>query len=282
MLALLVGGVAPPGAAASPFADAEAGIGYDSNLNAASSSSDTAGSVFGFGSAAIGVASAPARVRYQLAAQWSGTWYADYSDLSSNRISATGGLYGRLADAVIVTFTPSIGGSFYGDDDRDSLNVSARIGLRWSIHDRIALRPGYAILWQDANVSAFDSTTNRFSLGLDAEVWSGAWLYAGYALELTEVPRYFDLFVSGMAPGGGVPGGGPGSIPLAGNFTGTFGRVQVAVRTDATIHDLSLDLEQALTPLVYLRLDVGYSHVTADPAPYDVFYTSASLGVRWP
>jgi len=277
-IAVLLGVVAAPALAAGPFVDGEVGGGYESNLDASSTSSQAAGAGFGRASIAVGLASEPDRVRYQVAARWSGLWYTDYADLSVNRITAIGGVYARLADGWIASVAPSIGGSFYGDGDRDSFELASRFGLRWHLHDRLGLRPAYTILWDDARADAFDRTAHRFSLDLDADVWPGGWLVLGGAIELGPVPRYIDAsLVSG--------GGGPGMAdrdPTVHKLIGTFGRSQLVVRTDATAYDLSLDLEQTVARWLRLRVGGGYSHVTADPAPYDAYFFSGSIGVQWP
>lgn len=267
----LAASLAAPASASEPFADGEAGGGYDSNLNAAPRSSEAKGAGFGFASASLGIATDPARVRYQVAGEWSGVFYTDYSDLSVNRIALAGGLFASLSDSLVASVRPSLGGSFYGDDERDSLDLALHLALRWQLHERIALRPGYAIVYQNARSSEFDRTAHRLSLGLDADTWPGGRVYLASTLEIGQVVRYLDP----------PPGGGPGGSSQ-GDTTKLFGRSQIVDREDATITELLLEIEQSLTRRIFARASGGYSHVFTDPNDYDVFFASASLGIRWP
>lgn len=272
---LLLGTLAAPAAASEPFGSGAAGGGYDSNLNAATSAGDAEGSGFVFATAAAGLATAPADVRYQVALRWEGVSYAEYPDLSSNGVALAAGAFARLSEGLLLTAEPSVGGSFHGDADRDSLDLAVRLGLRWSLHERLALRPGYAFLWEEARESPFDRNAHRLSLGLDADLWPGGRARVAYALELGEVVRYLDV----VADGGD---GGPGGMDVtSGRPTDVFGPLQVADRESATISEVTLGLEQELTPWLFLRAGGGYAHVSADPDDYEVLFGSASLGVRF-
>lgn len=267
----LVGSLAAPATPAELFIDGEAGGGYDSNLNAAPRSSDAKGSALAFASASLGVANDPARFRYQIAARWSGLAYTEYSELSVNRVALAGGLFTYPSDALLASVLPSLGASFYGDDDRDSLDLGLRLALRWQLHRRFALRPGYAIVHQEARSSEFDRTAHRLSLGFDADAWPGGRLYAAYTLELGQVVRYLD------APAAGGPGGSPSQ-----QMTNIFGRSQLIEREDAIVSEVLLEIEQSLPHRIFVRATGVYSRVSADPDDYDAFFASASLGIRWP
>ncbi|MEZ4282970.1 MAG: outer membrane beta-barrel protein [Myxococcota bacterium] len=266
--------------AAEFFADAEAGGGYDGNLNAASNSGDAEGAGFGFASGGLGIAGAPGgALRGELSARWNGVLYEQYSDLSVQRLALIGTLRARATESITLRLSPSLGGSFHGDADRDTLDLGLGIGARFALGRRFTLDPGYTLVRRDAAPSVFDRTAHRFALALGAEPWKSGYLRLTSTVELGEVVRYVETMGGGSGGGGG---GGSGSTTGRGRPNDTFGADWIADREDATSAELALVVEQGLTDRIFVALGGGYSRVWADSSRYDVYFTNASLGVRWP
>lgn len=261
------------------FADAEAGGGYDANLNAASSTSEAEGDGFGFATAGVGVASAPGTIRTELSTRWNGVLYGEYSDLSVQRLAVSGALRARVSESITFRFSPSLGGSFYGDADRDTFDLGIGVGMRIELSRRLALDPGYTFLRRDSTTSEFDRTAHRFALALGAEPWAGGYLRATTTIELGQVVRYQEISGGGAGGGGGSGGGGTNG---AGRPNDTFGSNWIAEREDATSAEIGLTFEQGLSERIFVALGGGYARVWADSSDYDVFTTNASLGIRWP
>ena len=278
-LILLLGGlsvVARVAAAGSPFADAEAGGGYDGNLNAAATASDARGDGFGFARAALGWIGDGERITPQIAARWNGLAYADYTDLSMSRIAVEGGLRARASDAIGLRVLPSVGGRFYGDSDRDALEVGLLAAIRFEASPRASLESSYAFRWLDARAAVFDRSAHRFALALGGAPWPQGHLRLATAVELGPVVRYLPA----PAPGGGG-GGGSGSGGRS-RPNDTFGPGLLAERQSATVWEVALELQQDLTPHLYLAAGGGYGRAWTDPDDYDLYFGSASLGIRWP
>ena len=270
----LIGRDAPPAAGAEVFADAEVGGGYDGNLNAATNTSESEDDGFGFATGGIGVATAArAPIRGELSARWEGVLYGEYSDLSFQRVTLAGALRARVSESITLRLSPRLGGSFYGDSDRDSFDLGIGVGARFAPGRGIHVDPGYTFMSRDAEVSEFDRTAHRFSLALGAEPWERGYLRATTTAELGQVVRYEQI-----AAGGGGGGGGPGQ----GRPNDTFGSNWIADREDATSAEIALSLEQGLSERIFVALGGAYVRVWADSSDYDVYTTNASLGVRWP
>lgn len=283
-VALLCGAVAPPVRAAEFSVEGEAGVGYDANLDAASSWDEAEGSLYGSGAAGLAVASGPGRLRVQAATHWSVVEYSEVDDLSVHRWAGSAAAFARVFPGGIASARASLGGSFYGDGDRDSFDLGLALGLRWQLRDRLALRPGYAFLREDARVAAFDRIRHTFSLGLEAEPWRGAWAALALSVDRDEVVRYLEIEepTGPAALASGMPGSGGSSRGGAGHRVGTFGRPQQAERSDATAYGVALELEQAITEWLFVRSGVAYRRVVADPEPYHGLSAGVSAGLRWP
>lgn len=264
-------------AAGGPFVDVEAGGGYDGNLNAAASDRDARGDGFGFGRAAVGMTTQRGRFGAQLTARWSGFAYADYDDLSVNRIALEPGFRILATESIRIRVLPSVGGSFHGDSDRDTLDLGVLAGLRFAMGPHLWLEPSYAGFRHDARSSVFDRSGHRFSLALGAEPWSRGYVRLATLAELAPVVRYL--------PSDGDGGGGSGSGPGSGRRSrpnDTFGPGLIAERQQATLWQLDLSVEQALTERFYVAVGAGYGRVWTDPDDYDLYFGNASLGIRWP
>lgn len=261
------------------FADAEAGGGYDGNLNAASNRSDAEGDGFGFATGGVGVASAGDGVfRSELSARWNGVLYTEYSDLSVQRLTLAGSLRARATEAITLRLTPSLGGSLYRDSDRDSFDLGVGVGVRFALGPRLSLDPSYTFLRRDATVSAFDRTAHRMALALGAEPWKRGYLRVSTMVELGQVVRYEEI--TGVGGGGG--GGGSGGTGGQGRPNDTFGSNWTADREDATSAEIALSLEQGLSARIFVAVGGSYARVWADSSNFDVYTTNASLGIRWP
>lgn len=265
---------AAPASSAELFADAEVGGGYDGNLDAAPNARDGEGDGFGFATAGVGVTGTNAgRLRGELSGRWTGVLYHAYSDLSVQRLSLPMAVRLRVSEGVTLHLSPSVGGSFHGDSDRDSLDLGLGLGARLTPAGPLWLEPGYLLRRRDAKTSTFDRTTHRFALGIGVEPWQHGFLRVTPAFELGPVVRY-----EPSAEGGGGGGGASGR----GRPNDTFGSNWTADREDAAIGEIGWVLEQALTARTFVALGGSYARVWADSSDYDLYSMNASIGLRWP
>ena len=126
-------------------------------------------------------------------------------------------------------------------------------------------------------MSVFDRTAHRFAVALGAEPWEAGYLRVTSTIELGEVVRYVE-----SAGGGGGGGSGGGTATGRGRPNDTFGSDRIADREDATSAEFALVFEQGITDRTFVAIGGGYAPVWAESGRYDVYFTNASLGIRWP
>ncbi len=76
--------------------------------------------------------------------------------------------------------------------------------------------------------------------------------------------------------------GDPSASGGRGRPNDTFGSDGIADREDATSAEFALAFEQGLTDRIFVAVGGGYARVWADSSRFDVYFTNASLGIRWP
>jgi hypothetical protein len=249
--------------------DFGAGGGYDDNLNNASSADQREGSVFGSSWVTTGV-SIPVsqKVRLAVSGAYTGTYYADFDDLTVNALAVRSS--GRLLvrDSTSVDLAASAGRRWYGDDDRNATVYDASLGFRERVMPRLAVTAGYRYTSRAAE-STFSSRTNRFAVGAEFELVKNGRIGLGYAVEVGQSPFYQAASVP-------IPSGGRGR-----RTSTTFGANQVAFRADTTIQTLSASWDRRAFESVAVRVEYAHSFIAADPGDAQSNVVWASVAYRY-
>ncbi|MEW6681384.1 MAG: hypothetical protein AB1451_00465 [Nitrospirota bacterium] len=270
--ALWVLAASTPVWAASPalLVDLGAGGGYDDNLNNATSAEQREGSMFGTSWLTAGVLNRVAeRLRVTLNGAYSGTYYAEFDDLTVNALSVRSS--GRFSRGTATSFTVGAGAGrrWYGDDERNATVYEFSLGLRERFAPRFSLRAGYRYASRAAEVSTYSSRGNRFTVDGEFQPDDSTWIGLGYGVAVGQSVFY----ESAATP---TPSNGRGRRPSS-----TFGANQVAFKDDTTTHTLSASWEQGVAESLFARVEYAYSLVTADAGDAQDNLVWGSVGYRY-
>ncbi len=250
--------------------DLGAGAGYDDNLNYATSADQREGSSFGLSWLSAGaLMPVSEKLRLTLNGAYSGTYYADFDDLTVNALAVRSSCRMSVADASSITLGASAGRRWYGDDDRNSTMYDAALELRRRWTSRVAMWAGYRYASRAADESTFSSRSNRLAVGGEYEPVEGSWIGLGYAIEAGQSVFYQSASVP-------IPSSGRGRRPST-----TFGSNQVAFTDDTTTHTLSANWEQKALDTAFVRVEYAYSMVSADAGDVQDNLLWASVGYRY-
>jgi hypothetical protein len=238
----------------SPLLDAGVGGGYDDNLNNAASANQREGAAFGTswitGGAAIQTSQS---VRFGITGSYSGTYYADFDDLTVNGVALSPWARLLVREATALTIGASAGRRRYGDEDRNATVYDATLGLRDRITPGLAVTAGYRFASLAAEAATFSSRSHRVSVGGEFTPATGSRFGFGYAVEVGRSVFY----QSAATP---TPAGGRGRRPST-----TFGVNQIAFNADTTTHVVSVRLEQEFGTSVVGHVEYSHSFIVADP-----------------
>ncbi len=250
--------------------DVGAGGGYDDNLNLASSTDQREGDGFGMAWLTAGV-SAPAsrNIRIAVSGDYSGTYYADFDDLTVNALAVRSSGRVSVRDSASITVGAGAGRRWYGDEDRNSTVYDASVGWRERITSRTDVTAGYRYASQAAEASTFSSRNNRVAVGGEFTPTAGSWLGLGYAIEVGRSVFYQSV----LAP---IPSGGRGRRASA-----TFGANQIAFNADTTTHTVSAKWEQEAGDSFSVHVEYAHAFVSADPGDAQNNLAWASVAYRY-
>jgi hypothetical protein len=266
--------VAAPGtawaASVTPLVDLGAGGGYDDNLNNATTPGQRAGSMFGTSwvSAGAFIPVSP-KVRVTLSGAYSGTYYADFDDLTVNGLSVRSLARVAVLDASSVTVGAGAGRYLYGDEDRDATVYDAGLDVRRRVTPRLAVTAGYRYASHAAEASTFSSRSNRLSVGGEFQSGDNTWFGLRYAGVVGQSVFYESITTQ-------TPSSGRGHRPSS-----TFGTDQVAFQDDTTTHTVSASWEHEAADSIFARVEYAYSLVTADAGDAQDNVMWASVGYRY-
>jgi hypothetical protein len=262
----------PPAWAASPslLLEAGAGGGYDDNLNLASAASQREGDGFGTSWLTAG-ASIPAseHVRIGLSGGYSGTYYADFDDLTVHALAVRSSARVSVRESTSVTLGVGAARGWYGDDDRNAAVYDAALGWRERATARTAVTAGYRYASHAAEAATFSARRNRVSVGGEFAPTAGAWLGFGYAMEVGRSVFY----QSAATP---IPSGGRGR-----RASTTFGTNQVAFNAEATTHTVSAKWDQEAGDSWSVHVEYAHAVISADPGDARDNLVWASVAYRY-
>jgi hypothetical protein len=272
VLALLAVAAPYPAWAGSPtpWLDLGAGVGYDDNLNYAATADQREGSSFGLSWLSAGAfVPASEKLRFTLNGAYSGTYYADFDDLTVNALAVRSSCRVSASEASSITLGAGAGRRWYGDGDRNSTVYDAGLEFRRRWMSRAATWAGYRYASRAADESTFSSRGNRLTVGGEYQPVQGSWVGLGYTMETGQSVFYQSASVP-------IPSSGRGRRPST-----TFGSNQVAFTDDTTTHTLSASWEQKALDTVFVRVEYAYAMVSADAGDVRDNLLWASVGYRY-
>jgi hypothetical protein len=249
--------------------DTGAGGGYEDNLNNATSDDQKEGSAFSTAWIILSGSTGVDRGRLFLSAGYSGTYYADFTDLTVNGFTVRGGLLYPLTDQTLLSGGVLWGARSYGDSDRDATVYGVSLALKTQVYPRFTTRVDYHYTQNAAEESVFSYDANRLGVSGLVKALEAAFLTFGYALEFTER----NLYQSTAAP---TPLGARGRRASA-----TFGPNQDVLKADAVAHIFSVDWDQVIYKELYTLIGYSYSYVRSDPGDYRRNMLSVRIGFRF-
>lgn len=263
------------------------GAGWDDNLNNASRDVDRAPGSWGRASAGLGLRfHLPAGARFVPAARYAHTEYPDYPDLASDSISATTGVFIPAGSRVALGLTPRAGARFYADTRRNATDVGGTASVRVLLGTRASARVSGSYADSEANDPVFSRWMQGVAGGGELLLPGRIFLGAEYAWDHGTDYSYIDAsllpaaIASGMGSGSGS-GSGQGGPHDTGGGTTMFGGDQIAVKGEATMQRLFLDVDRTFLRVVTLQAGYVHTEVNGDFGAYRANGVNASLTVRF-
>lgn len=266
------------------------GGGWDDNLNNASRDLDRAAGGYGRASASLGVrVPLPWGSRFVPAARYAHTEYPDYSDLASDSVALTTGVFVPIGFHVGVMATPRVQGRFYADTRRNATDVGGTASVRVLLGTRVSTRVSGSYLDSTAADSVFSRWTYGGAGGAEVRLPLDVFLGTEYAWDRGTDYSYIDAALVPVAVGsaagtGTGPGSGPGSGqggPHTGGGTTIFGGDQIAVKGEATMQRLFVDVDRSFGRRVTVQAGYVHTEVDGDFGAYRANGVSGSLTVRF-
>ena len=177
---------------------------------------------------------------------YDGTIFPAIADLNEHRLSATAGWLHVWTPRLALRLSSTVATRSYGDRARDGWDAGATALVRYRLGERLALRVGGAYVRRGASDPAYAWSSGRGKLGIEVDLWPGAFAIGAYALDV-------------------------------GQDT-TYDAALVPRPTDRIAHTLSLDVVQPLPSGFFAQLGYAYALVEGELASYRAHSTTAEIG----